>query len=847
MLTQLKVQEVIALLGQGLSVHAVAKATDVSVGSVHNIRHDTQRRRLPVRCGICGCLTTSSPCRACAGRQARRSASLLSPGEADSSPSGERDDRQQTADDSRDEAIAGGAETESINGEETIEDFVSEFTEDVSEVENSEESQAEEASADETSGTESDAATEESPPPSPDQEVTELFEQIKEAQAEKGTPKVISQNTLKKKKRAAAKKKLDEIKQRQRNHFERQFTEYFDYSTKLRGIPAHRILAFDRGEKHKIIQISFKIDEAKVLETVKEICVPQDHVHAEFLTGCLQDAIHRSILPMLYREIRHDMTDYAEKNAVKKFGQNLRYMMLQRPFPNKRVLALDPGGKNGCIAAALDEFGNLIGNETVFIAQSAERRDATTAALAEMVRKYSISAIAIGIGGGSRLTEEAVAHMIETHFADTGLSYIMVNKTGVIAYSTGQIGKEELPNVDSFVRAAVSLGRRLQNPINELVKVEPANLGLGMFLHDIRGKHIKQMLDEIVESCVNLVGVELNSATSAMLTHVAGLNLMTARRICEYRREHGSFRTRDDLRKVPGINEAVYTHAAGFLRITGGDNPLDATNIHPESYELAANILEKLGFAVKDLRNTEKAKAVADKIVSERIGELTVKFSAALNAGLHTVRDILDNFMKPGRDPRNSQPPLTFRKAMMKIENLTPGIELTCTVLNVTEFGAFVDIGLHESGFIHISQMASGYIQSAHDRVFSGDVVRVWVVETDVAKQRVSLSLLPPGTEKQTPGQKPAGGEKERTRAPKEHISRPPRDSRDSRDSKRFDRKPSFDRSPKTFITSPVKKDVKPITEGMKQGKEPMRSFSDLAQLFGRTSPDESEAGKSKK
>jgi uncharacterized protein len=692
------------------------------------------------------------------------------------------------------------------------------------------------------------------------QEVSELFQQLKEEQAEKGLPMVRSQNALKKKKRAEAKKKLDEIKQRQREHFERQFTDYFQFSTKLRGVPAHRILAFNRGERHKIIQIVIKIDEAKILESVKDICVPKEHIHADFLTGCLQDALHRNVLPMLTQEIRNDMTEYAEKSVIKNFGKNLRALLLQRPLPQKRVLVLDPGSKNDCKAVAIDEFGNLLGHETIVLVGNAERRAETAQSLAEMIRRFSLSVIAIGSGGRSRSVEEAVAHMIETHFADSDLAYIMVNKSGLIAYSTSPAAKEELPNEDPFVRAAISIGRRLQNSMNELVKVEPASLGGITFQHDIRGKYVKQMLAEVVESCVNIVGVDVNSATPVLLTYVAGLNLMTARRIYEYRREHGAFRTREDLKKVPGINETVYTHAAGFLRIPGGDNPLDSTNIHPESYELAASILEKLGFSVNDLRSGEKMKAVAEKIAAERIGELTVKLSSELNAGLSVVRGILEDFAKPGRDPRDSQPPLMFRKTVLKFEHLTPGMELTGTILSVTDFGAFADIGLHESGFIHISQMASGYIQNAHEKAAVGNVVRLWVVEADAAKKRVSLTLLPPGTERQSAGQR--SSEREHDRPPREHSSRPPRPERERRESsdkprgdrpshsfrdskgdKRFERK-SFDRTPKTFVSAPVKKDVKPITEKMKQGKEPMRSFSDLAQLFGRNSGESGEGKK---
>jgi len=629
------------------------------------------------------------------------------------------------------------------------------------------------------------------------QEVAALFQQLQEEQAEKGLPVVRSQNSIKKKKKAEAKKKQDEIKQRQREHFGRQFASYFNFSIKLRGVPAHHILALNRGERHKILQVAVKIDEAKMFESIKESFVPKDHPHADFLTGCLQDALHRGILPTLYREVRNDMTEYAEKNVIKIFGQNLRNLLLQRPLHQKRVLALDPSHKHGCKAVALDEFGNLLGHETIFVAQSKERRSSAEQALAEMIRRFNITIIAIGSGGGSRPVEELVAGVIETcfseghsteghsteghsteghstkkHSADSDLVYAMVNKAGSIAYSTSPLAKEELPGEDPFVRAAISIGRRLQDPLSELVKTEPASLGLAMFLQDSRGKYVKQMLAEIVESCVNIVGVDLNRATPAMLTHIAGLNQMTARRIYEYRREHGQFRTREDLKKVPGINETAYTYAAGFLRISGGENPLDSTNIHPESYELAANILEKLGFSANDLRSSEKIKTITDKIATEKFGEFTLNLSSALNAPLDTVRDIVATFSKLGQEPKDTQLPVIFRKTTLKLENLTPGTELIGTILNVTDFGAFVDIGLPESGFIHVSQMATGYIQDAHEKVFPGNTVRLWVVEADIAKKRVSLSLLSPGTDKLPPR---SADKRDQERSPRERAPRPPR------------------------------------------------------------------------
>jgi uncharacterized protein len=699
------------------------------------------------------------------------------------------------------------------------------------------------------------------------QEVTKLFQKFQEAQAEKGLPVVRSQNAVKKKKRAEEKKKLDAVKQRQREHFERQFADYFNFSAKLRGIPAHKILAFNRGERHKILNVKIEVDVNSIAESVGEICVPKEHVHADFLTNCLNDALHKIVMPALEREARNDMTEYAEKHAIKSFGQNLRTLLLQPPLSNRRVLALDPDFKHGCKAVALDEFGNLLAFETVFFVGNAERKAHAAQVIADMIRKYESSVIAIGNGSGSRDAEEAVGHMLETQFADSELSYVMVNEAGANMYAGSPIAKEEFPNEDPFVRGAVSIGRRLQNSLQELVKIDPSSLGTGIYYHDVKGKYLKQMLAEVVASCVNFVGVDLNSASPALLGYVAGLNQMTAKRIYEYRRERGAFKSRADLKSVPGINETAYIHAAGFLRITGGENPLDATNIHPESYELAATILEKLGFTAADLQSPERIKAIAAKVAAERIGELTVKLSSELGAGLHTVRDILEDLCHPGRDPREKLPPPILRRKIPKFEDLAPGKELSGTIQNVTDFGAFVDIGLHDSGFIHVSQMATGYLRDAHDKVSVGDPVRVWVVEVDTERKRVSLSLLPPGTEKhapafpkqdgervprepreQRPGSEHSGTENRQSSAPR--GDRPPfsavrKGGGDNRRREESKDRGQRERTPKTFESAPAKKEVKPITEKMKQGKEPMRSFADLAQLFGHAQTDDS--GEAKK
>jgi uncharacterized protein len=581
------------------------------------------------------------------------------------------------------------------------------------------------------------------------QAVTEQFQQWKETQEKHGIPVVRSQNTLKKKKKDELQKQKEEEKNKHQEHFERQFSDYFDFTAGLRNFPAHRILAINRGERGKVLRVKIDHNEAKTFDAVREFCVPKDHPHSDFLTGCLKDALRRLVIPSIEREIRNDMTEFAEKQAIRVFGRNLRHLLLQPPLHRKRVLALDPGYKHGCKMVPLDEFGNVLDFETVYLSGSAERKEKAIQKIADIIQKYKISVIAIGNGSGSRETEEVVSNMISTRFADTELAYVIVNEAGASVYSASPAAKEEFPDYDPLLRGAVSIGRRLQDPLNELVKIDPASLGVGMYQHDLKNKHLKNTLTDVVESCVNFAGVDLNTATPAILRYVAGLNQMTAKRIHEYRLLHGPFRSREEIRKISGLGEVAFTHAAGFLKIHDGTNPLDATWIHPESYELAAKILEKLGFSLDDLKNNEKIKEIAAKIAEEKIGELSSRLATELGVGLFTVRDMLDSLARPGRDPRESLPPPIFKKGILHVDDLKPGMELTGTVSNVVDFGAFVDIGLHDSGLIHISQMADRFIRDAHEKVTVGDIVRVWVVDADTQRKRVSLTMIPPGTEKQ--------------------------------------------------------------------------------------------------
>jgi len=664
--------------------------------------------------------------------------------------------------------------------------------------------------------------------------------------------------------RAAAKEAEKRRKEEQRI---KEFADYFDFQEAIRSIPPHRVLAINRGEALKIIRVKIKADEEALDRAVEEICVPKDHPHADFLRGCARDALNRLILPSLEREIRRELTEKAEAHAVKVFAKNLRRLLLQRPVRDRRVLAIDPGYRNGCKLAALDEYGNVLDHKLIYLVEKkGYTREMAKETVCELIDKYQLTCIAIGNGSGSRLAEMFIAELLENELKNRGIGYTIVNEAGASVYSTSQIGREELPNLEASYRGAVSIGRRLLDPLSELVKIDPANLGVGMYQHDLKEKHLRESLDEVVESCVNYVGVDVNTASPALLGYVSGLNKLTARRIYEYRQEHGAFRSREELKKVPGIGEATFVQAAGFLKISGGDNPLDATWIHPESYELAHRVMEKLGITAEDLTKADKRAELA-----ARINQVNVEALAAeLNCGVFTLRDILAQFVRPGRDPREELPPPVFKQGILKLEDLSPGMELMGTVLNVVDFGAFVDIGLPNSGLVHRSRMDRNFVADPHSVVAVGDVVRVWVVDVDRDRRRISLSLVPleelaekqvsrerraertaekPRRQKAEKPRRTAATPSDETEAQKREESAEGQRERRARFPRREDRpaRPeesvakSQDGMP--VISRPVrlprrpereqpKAPAEPLSEEVLTGKEPMRSFADLMQYF---------------
>jgi uncharacterized protein len=575
------------------------------------------------------------------------------------------------------------------------------------------------------------------------------------------------------------------------------------------------------------------------------------------------------ILPSLEREIRREMTDRAEAHAVGVFARNLRNLLLQPLVHNQRVLAVDPGFKSGCKLAALDQFGNLLDHGVIFLIGKPERREEARRKVLELVQHFQLTLIAVGNGTACRESEDFFAEMLENELKEQGVAYVIVNEAGASVYSISRIGREELPDCDATLRGAISIGRRLQDPLSELVKIDPASIGVGLYQHDVKAKHLRTSLDEVVESCVNYVGVDVNTASPALLGYISGLNQLTARRLYEHRRERGPFRTREQLREVPGFGEATFVQAAGFLKILNGDNPLDSTWIHPESYAVVDRVLEKLHGATADLREKD---AIAR--LSERVAQVDLEpLAKELDVGVLTLKDILAQLVRPGRDPREDFPPPVFKRGIIKLEDLAPGMELRGTVLNVVDFGCFVDIGMHDSGLVHVSRLADRFIRDPHDVVAVGDVVKVWVVEIDKERRRVSLTMVCPGTERlkyrghseKAEGERPAGESGppcsqpagQRRQDPRPEGRRPPAKANQGRMQERDQgrtqtpgpshgegqrqpprsarpqggRRPSGHQHP-PYRPKPRPKPLIPITDAMKTGKEPMRTFGDLMQFY---------------
>ncbi|MEX2288621.1 MAG: Tex family protein [Planctomycetaceae bacterium] len=517
------------------------------------------------------------------------------------------------------------------------------------------------------------------------------------------------------------------------------YRNYFQYSEEVTKIPPHRIMALNRGEKAGFLRIRFEWDRDRALTELLIFLRLTEHRYGDFARSCVVDALTRFIHPGLERELRRELTERAESHSVTVFARNLRNLLLQPPLRNCRVLAIDPGYRTGCKLAVIDEFGNCLKTDLVFATGSAEKKLASRQKLVELLREYDYPVVAIGNGTACRETEEFVSEIIAEEVP--GGRYLIVNESGASIYSTSQVARDEFPDFDATVRGTISIGRRLQDPLSELVKIDPQHIGVGMYQHDVGTRRLKESLDGVIESCVNYVGVELNTASASLLRYVSGFNQLVARRVVEWRSEHGRFSSREQLRQVNGIGDAVFTQAAGFLKIADGDEPLDNTWIHPESYNAARDVLKLISVEPGQLTNV----AAGSVELTERLSQLDCpSLSQQFGVGLPTLNDIVESLMRPGRDPRADLPGPLFKGGILKLDDLCEGIELTGTVLNVVDFGAFVDVGLKDSGLVHISQLSRRYIASPHDIVAVGDLVTVWVLGIDRERRRVSLTMIRP-------------------------------------------------------------------------------------------------------
>jgi protein Tex len=626
-----------------------------------------------------------------------------------------------------------------------------------------------------------------------------------------------------------------------------QFHDYLDFREPLSRIPPHRVLAINRGERAKVLNVKVEADTAEIELLGIEQLVPAEHAHKDFLTGCVRDALSRLILPSLEREVRRELTEKAETHAVEVFARNLRNLLLQPPLPGRRILAVDPGYKNGCKLAALDEFGKLLAHDVIYVVGSDEQKAAGRAKLIAFITEHNLSVIAVGNGTACRQMEQLIAEILSNELNDQDVHYVVVNEAGASVYSTSEVGREEFPECDAIQRSAISIGRRLQDPLSELVKIDPASIGVGLYQHDARAKHLRDSLDDVVQSCVSFVGVELNSASTPLLRYVSGMNQLTARRVYEHRQQNGPFKSRQQLMDVSGLGNATFVQAAGFLKIVGGEEPLDATWIHPENYEAAKKLLEKLGIDAAGVTGG----ASADKI-REAVTPLDrAVLATELGVGQLALDDMIEALCRPGRDPREDLPPPIFRKDVVKFEDLMAGMELRGTVLNVVDFGAFVDVGLSDSGLIHISQLSAGYVRDPHDVVAVGDQVRAWVSSIDKDRRRVALTMIAPGTERPKP-QKQQRGRGRRQDAPQqpqpqtqtqgapaEGARRPPgraggqpRRGGKPRGDRRDRRGPPQRQEPRTgTYEKRAPKQRVPITKEMEEGKAYLRSFGDLLQF----------------
>ena len=519
---------------------------------------------------------------------------------------------------------------------------------------------------------------------------------------------------------------------------------YYDFSEKVNRIPSHRILAINRGEKEEFLKVKIDKPQEKILANIEKDIIKDEHSqYAELLKNCISDSFSRLIEPSIDREVRADLTEKADEQAIKVFGKNAKQLLLASPIKGKTVIGFDPAYRTGCKIAVIDETGKVLDTTTVYPTEPQNDVEGAKAELTKLILKDNVQMFAIGNGTASRESEQFVASLIKEikEKYNKDLVYVIVSEAGASVYSASKLATEEYPDINVSLRGAISIARRLQDPLAELVKIDPKAIGVGQYQHDVNQKQLEESLTGVVEDAVNSVGVDINTATPSLLSYVSGVNKTIAKNIVKYREENGKVCERKELLKVPKLGKVAYEQCAGFIRVPGGKNPLEITGVHPESYDVAKNLLMEFGFDTKDLTDKEKIKDVKARL-SEVNNEKDIKTLASkFNIGEPTLKDIINELIKPGRDPREDMPKPILRADVLSFDDLRDGMILTGTVRNVTDFGAFVDVGVKHDGLVHISEMSDKFIKNPSEVVSVGDIVKVQVIGIDKDRQKVKLSM----------------------------------------------------------------------------------------------------------
>ena len=516
------------------------------------------------------------------------------------------------------------------------------------------------------------------------------------------------------------------------------YTMYYDHSEPVSKIASHRVLAIDRGEKEEFLKVSVTIETDKAYKALEAVMIKNAFSPcADVVREAYIDAYSRLIAPSVEREIRAALTEVACTGAIKNFSNNLHQLLMQPPVRNKVTMGLDPGYRTGCKVAVVDGIGRVMDTGVIYITHGENQLESAKKKVSSLIAKYGVECIAIGNGTASKETEMFVSDLLRK--TGSKALYMVVSEAGASVYSASKLAAEEFPDYDLTLRSAISIARRLQDPLAELVKIDPKSIGVGQYQHDMPSKQLAEALDFVVENCVNSVGVDLNTASVSLLSRVSGISSAIAKNIVAYREENGALKSRAELKKVPKLGPKAFEQAAGFLRITGGKETLDSTAVHPESYPAAKALLKTLGYVESDI-SAGKLSSLRDE--AEKIG--LPSLAEKLGIGIPTLSDVIDELMKPGRDPRDELPPPLLRSDVLEIKDLKPGMEITGTVRNVIDFGAFVDIGVHQDGLVHISQISKTFIKHPSDVLKTGDIVKVWVISVDEAKKRIALTMIEP-------------------------------------------------------------------------------------------------------